>query len=345
MRGERRLAARAVGDDLVALVEAAGVPHLAHRPPARLDVVVVHRHVGVVEVDPEADPLGQPVPVLDVAEDRLAAARVELRDPVLLDLGLGGDPELLLDLELDRQPVAVPAGLARHAVAGHRPVARVDVLEDPARGRGAMPAARWPSAAPRRSSRAARPAPRAGRPGARRRRAPSSARAPPPRGPERTAWGLPVEIPPLRAILRAGRCEWRGSRPATSPSRRPRSSSRGLCATSHGWPSGSMKTAGVAAPEGLGGLAADRRPGRARLARSPRRPRRVSATLWARVTPPQPPESCDGAVLGELGPVPEREHHPAGLEEDDVVVRARRGWSIRAPRRRRERGPGRARRG
>ena len=129
--GERGPAARAVGDDLVALVEPARVPHLAHRPPARLDVVVVHRHVGVVEVDPEADALGQPVPVLDVAEDRVAAARVELGDPVLLDLVLGGDPELLLDLELDRQPVAVPARLPRHAVAGHRAVAGVDVLEDP----------------------------------------------------------------------------------------------------------------------------------------------------------------------------------------------------------------------
>ena len=130
MRGERGAAARAVGDDLVALVEAPLVPDLAQRPPDRLDVVVGQRHVGVVEVDPEPDPLGQPVPVLDVAEHRLAAAGVELGDPVLLDLRLRGDPELLLDLDLDRQPVAVPARLPRHVVAPHRLVARVDVLED-----------------------------------------------------------------------------------------------------------------------------------------------------------------------------------------------------------------------
>ncbi len=91
--------------------------------------VVGHRHVRVVEVDPEADPLGQPVPVLDVAEHRLAAALVELADPVVLDLGLRRDPELLLDLELDREAVAVPAGLAGYVVAAHRAVARVDVLE------------------------------------------------------------------------------------------------------------------------------------------------------------------------------------------------------------------------
>ena len=130
MRGERGAAARAVGDDLVALVEAVLVPELAQRPPDRLDVVVLEGDVGVVEVDPEADPLGQPVPLLDVLEDRLAAALVELGDPELLDLLLGGDPELLFDLELDRQAVAVPAGLARHPVAAHRLVARVDVLED-----------------------------------------------------------------------------------------------------------------------------------------------------------------------------------------------------------------------
>ena len=40
-------------------------------------------------------------------------------------------PELLLDGELDRQAVAVPAGLAGDVVALHRPVAREDVLEDP----------------------------------------------------------------------------------------------------------------------------------------------------------------------------------------------------------------------
>src|SRR5207244_2283850 len=40
------------------------------------------------------------------------------------------DAELALDLELDRQPVAVPAGLARDEVAAHRPVAREDVLKD-----------------------------------------------------------------------------------------------------------------------------------------------------------------------------------------------------------------------
>ena len=84
--GERRAAARAVGHDLVALVEQPLVVDLAQRPPDRLDVRRVQRAVGVVEVDPEADALGQRVPVLEVLEDRLAAALVELGDPEFLDL-------------------------------------------------------------------------------------------------------------------------------------------------------------------------------------------------------------------------------------------------------------------
>ena len=83
----------------------------------------------MLQVDPEADPLGQPVPLLQVREHRLAAPRVELRDPILLDLRLVVDAQLLFDRDLHRQPVAVPAALALHAIAAHRLKARVDVLE------------------------------------------------------------------------------------------------------------------------------------------------------------------------------------------------------------------------
>ena len=198
VRGEGGAAARAVGDDLVALVERLGVPEPAQRPPDRLDVVVLEGDVGVVEVDPEADPLGQPVPLLDVLEDRLAATLVELGDPVLLDLLLGGDPELLLDLELDRQAVAVPARLARHAVAAHRPVAGVDVLEDAGEDVvGARPAVRGRRAlveAPDLRALAV------GQRALRRRRARASAPAPAPRARGRPASGRPLESPASGSI-------------------------------------------------------------------------------------------------------------------------------------------------
>jgi hypothetical protein len=84
--GQRHLVTRAVRDDLQFFVQEALVVDRLQRPPDRFDVVRVERLVRVLEVDPEADPLGQPVPVLDVAEDLLAAALVELGDPEALDV-------------------------------------------------------------------------------------------------------------------------------------------------------------------------------------------------------------------------------------------------------------------
>src|SRR5690606_30826260 len=81
-------------------------------------------------VDPHAGALGELRPVLDVAAHRLAAALVERLDAVGLDLGLAVEPELLLDLELHRQAVAVPAALAGHVAPPHRLEAGEDVLED-----------------------------------------------------------------------------------------------------------------------------------------------------------------------------------------------------------------------
>jgi hypothetical protein len=126
---ERGAVPRAVRDDLEAFVEQVLVPQPAQRPPDRLDVVGVQRPVGLLEVDPVADPLGQPVPVLEELEYALAALAVELRDAVLLDLRLVLDPELLLDGDLHRQAVAVPAALAVAVEAAHRLKAREDVLE------------------------------------------------------------------------------------------------------------------------------------------------------------------------------------------------------------------------
>ena len=65
----------------------------------------------MLQVHPEADALGQGVPLLEVFEDALAAEGVELGDAVVFDLRLAGEAELLLDFELDRQPVGVPAGV------------------------------------------------------------------------------------------------------------------------------------------------------------------------------------------------------------------------------------------
>src|SRR4029434_2847730 len=79
----------------------------------------------------ESRPLGQPLPQVDIAQHRLAAAGVERLHPVGLDRLLVLEPQLLLDLQLDRQALAVPAALSVDPVAAHGLEAGEQVLEDP----------------------------------------------------------------------------------------------------------------------------------------------------------------------------------------------------------------------
>ena len=129
--GQAGAAAGAVRRDPVVLDQQAPLVDLLQRPPHRLDVLRVHRAVGLAHVDPAAHPVGHLLPEVDVALHRLAAARVELGDAERLDVGLAGEPELLLDRQLDGQAVAVPAALAVDLVALHGPEPREDVLERP----------------------------------------------------------------------------------------------------------------------------------------------------------------------------------------------------------------------
>ena len=126
---QARLAAGTVGRDAIGLEQVVALPQLPEDPPAALDVVVVVGDVGVVHVGPEGDALGQLLEVAHVAPHALAAFGVEGGDAVGLDVGLGAQAELLLDLDLDGQAVRVPAGLAGHAVAAHGLVAGEEVLE------------------------------------------------------------------------------------------------------------------------------------------------------------------------------------------------------------------------
>ena len=126
---QARLAAGAVGRAAVVLVDQPVLPELLEDPPAALDVVVVVGDVGVLHVRPEGDALREFLEVAHMAIDALATLRVELGDAVGLDLRLGAQPQLLLHLDLDGQAVRVPAGLAGHAVAPHRLVAREQVLD------------------------------------------------------------------------------------------------------------------------------------------------------------------------------------------------------------------------
>ena len=127
--GQRRLAAPAVGQHAEALVDQTLVPQGLEGPHDRLHVVEVEGLVVVVEVDPAGLSLDVLLPLVGEAQHRGAAGVVELRDPHRLDLGLVSDAELLLGLDLGRQPVAVPAESALHPAPAHGLVARHDVLD------------------------------------------------------------------------------------------------------------------------------------------------------------------------------------------------------------------------
>ena len=129
---QRRPTARAVGHHLDVLVEEALVPDGLEVRPHRLHELGREGPVGVVDVEPVPDPLGEGLPFVDVVAHRLPAQPGELGDAHLfLDLALGGDAQLLLHLDLDRQAVGVPAGLPGDGVPPHGPVAAEQVLVGP----------------------------------------------------------------------------------------------------------------------------------------------------------------------------------------------------------------------
>eukprot|EP00760_Papus_ankaliazontas_P021320 PhM_4_TR18673/c0_g1_i1/m.71141 len=106
---QRRRAARAEGHHLEAAVDELLVPELLEDPPDGLHVREVHRLVVVLEVDPATEARHDLLPLTGVAHDNAAAVLVVLIDAELFDLHAGLDAELLLDLKLNREAVAVPA--------------------------------------------------------------------------------------------------------------------------------------------------------------------------------------------------------------------------------------------
>ena len=130
MVGQAGAAARTIRRDAVVLNEEALVVDLLERPPDALDVVGIHGPVGAVEIDPVAHAPGHCGEFVDMAKDGLAAALIERCDAVPFDVLLTGEAEFLLDGQLDREAVAVPACLPRNVETLHRAVAGEHVLED-----------------------------------------------------------------------------------------------------------------------------------------------------------------------------------------------------------------------
>jgi len=131
MRGQGRATARAIRHDFMALVKQALLPDPLQSPPLGLDIIVVVGDIGVVHVGPEADPVRHRLPFLLILPDRMLALVDEGLDAIGLDLRLAINAEGFFDLQLNRQAMRIPAGLAQDMVALHGLVARDDVLDDP----------------------------------------------------------------------------------------------------------------------------------------------------------------------------------------------------------------------
>src|SRR5690348_12144492 len=115
-------------------VEPAALVTLLEEAPDVLDVRIRERVVVVVPVHPHAEAAALVGDDLGVLRDALLAAFGELRDPVLLDLALGVEPELTFGSDLHPEALAVEAVLVAELVPVERLVALEDVLE------GAAPA-------------------------------------------------------------------------------------------------------------------------------------------------------------------------------------------------------------
>src|SRR5208282_2335395 len=119
-------------EHVVPLLEEAAVEERLERPPDALHVRRVHRSVRPLVVEPVAEPSAHLLPDRSDLEGPGPAVLAEPLDPERLDLLLRLEPVALLDLELDREAVAVPAGHRAHDVhPAHPAIAELDVLEDP----------------------------------------------------------------------------------------------------------------------------------------------------------------------------------------------------------------------
>ena len=133
---ERGLAARAVREGVESFRNEPAVEQCLERPPDALDVVRVHRGIGMVVVEPVPDLAAHFAPGLHVLVDAGAALLTEPVDAVGLDLALELETVPFLDLELDRESVAVPPAHRRDdPVASHPAVAQRDVLQRPGQRR------------------------------------------------------------------------------------------------------------------------------------------------------------------------------------------------------------------
>ena len=130
MAGKGSAAARAVRNDLVALVEQALVPDLFQSPPLGLDKGIMVGNVWIIHVCPETNDGGEFLPHALVFPDTLLTVLDERLHTIGFDPLLAVQSQHLLYFQLDRKSMGIPAGLTGYHVTLHGTVSRDHVLDD-----------------------------------------------------------------------------------------------------------------------------------------------------------------------------------------------------------------------
>ena len=129
LRGKRCAAARAVGNDLEALVQKLFVPDLLQGPPFRLNVVIIIGNIRIIHISPETDRVGEILPHALVFPDIFLTFINKRNQTILFDLLFAVQSQLLLYFQLYRKSVSVPAGFSRDHFPLHGMVTRDHILD------------------------------------------------------------------------------------------------------------------------------------------------------------------------------------------------------------------------
>lgn len=119
MAGQRGSAARAVRNDLEALVQKSLIPDGLQSPPFGLDEVVIVGNIRVIHVSPETNGTGEIFPHSLVFPDALFTFVDERCQTVFLDLLLAIQTQQLLNFQLYGKSVGIPACLTGNHISLH----------------------------------------------------------------------------------------------------------------------------------------------------------------------------------------------------------------------------------
>ena len=127
--GEDCAAGVGVGHNAAAAIYESTVEELFEDVPHRLHKREVHCFVVVAEIDPSTEAVDHVLPQSRIAHDDVAAFLIVFSDSHGQHLLSVGDPQLFVDLVLDRQTVAVPSEATRDEVSRLRGIAADHVFD------------------------------------------------------------------------------------------------------------------------------------------------------------------------------------------------------------------------